>query len=219
MSLVSTDEIARGAAALGVPLEAAAAERLGWLVEELLRWNRRINLVGPCDAGTAIDRHVHDGLGLLRLLDRPEVRARTTEWLDVGSGAGLPGLVLAVARPELTLRLVEPNGKRIAFTRHAVAGLELRNVTVEQLRVEQLPERASAGALSRATFAPARWAEVGRRVVGPDGLVLVAMGGDTADPDLLDQAWAVDRFTLPRSGAGRTNVVLDRALVTSPAGP
>lgn len=216
---MSVDEIARGASALGVPLEAAASERLGWLLEELLRWNRRINLVGPCDAKAAVDRHVHDGLGILRLLDRPQVRARATQWLDVGSGAGLPGLVLAIARPGLTLRLVEPNGKRVAFARHAVATLELDNVTVEQLRVEQLPEGASPGALSRATFTPARWIEVGRRVVGPEGLVLVVMGGDTAAPEVLGGAWVIDRFTLPLSGAGRTNALLDRALASSPAGP
>ena len=89
--------IREGAEALEVALSEDAAATLWTLVERMLKWNRRINIVGPCDATQAIDRHIHDGLALLRLLDTPDVRAVTTEWTDIGAGGGFPGLVLAIA--------------------------------------------------------------------------------------------------------------------------
>ena len=205
---MSRELIISGAAQLDVPLSAPAADALVALLDELQRWNQRVNLIGPCDARQAVDRHVHDGLALLRLLDREAVRARAARWLDVGSGAGLPGLVVAVARPELELVMVEPNGKKVAFIRHAIASLELgERATVRQARVEALPPGLATAAMSRATFAPARWAEVGRELVGPAGLVLVTMGAG-ASPELVEGAWEADEVRLPLSGARRINVVL-----------
>ncbi len=201
------DAIARGADALGVGLADDAASRLATLVELLLAWNERINVVGRCTAEQAVDRHVHDPLALLRLLDRPEVAATTTAWVDVGCGAGLPGLVLAVARPELELRLVEPIAKKIAFARKAVRELGLTNVTAQDARAEELPPHGFGGAMSRATFAPEVWAARGQELVAPGGLVLVMMGAGAPEA-LTERAWRVDRCTLPLSSATRVNVLL-----------
>ncbi len=200
--------ITSGADALDVSLGEGAVDGLLTLLAELQRWNKRVNLIGRCDVRQAVDRHIHDGLALLRLLDREAVSARASRWLDVGSGAGLPGLVLALARPELEIIMVEPIGKKVAFIRHAIAalGLEAR-ASVRQQRVKALPEGLATAAMSRATFAPGRWAEVGRQLVGPDGLVLVTMGAG-APPALVEAAWQVDEVQLPLSGATRVNVVL-----------
>jgi len=199
--------IREGAEALEVPLSEDAGDALGALVERLLRWNRKINLIGPCDETEAIDRHIHDGLGLLRTLDRPEVRAVTTEWTDIGAGAGLPGLVLAIARPDWRLRLVEPIGKKVAFAKEAAAALGLDHVEVVQGRLEALETGSARGALSRATFAPDEWVERARDLVAPGGLIVATMGGDPVGA-IVDAAWHVDRFTLPSSGAGRTTALL-----------
>ena len=199
--------IRHGADALDVALTDDAVERLWALVERLLRWNKKINLIGPCDERQAIDRHIHDALGLLRALDREEVRAVTTAWTDVGAGAGLPGLALAIARPAWRFRLVEPIGKKIAFAQDAAAALELRGVAAVQARVENLEPSEVLGAMSRATFAPIEWVERARDLVSPGGLIVTMMGGDP-DPEVLDMATHVDRFTLPLSGAGRTTVII-----------
>lgn len=200
--------VREGARALEVPLEPERAATLAELVRRLLRWNERINLVGRCDERTAIDRHVLDGLALLRLLDLPEVRERATSWADVGAGAGLPGLVLAAARPELRLVLVEPAGKKVAFARDAAAALGLRNVEVLESRIESLPEPPATAALSRATFPPEEWARLGCTWVGPGGLVLVTMGAGAPEA-VVDRAWRVDRTTLPLSGSTRINALLE----------
>ncbi|MDP6944063.1 MAG: class I SAM-dependent methyltransferase [Myxococcota bacterium] len=199
--------IREGADALEVSLTGEAADALWVLVERLLRWNRKINLVGPCDPIEAIDRHIHDGLGLLRLLDREEVRTTTTTWTDVGAGAGLPGLVLAIARPSWRMRLVEPVGKKIAFAQDIVAALGLDGVEVVQGRLEALEAGVAQGAMSRATFPPHEWVERGREFVAPGGLVLVTMGGEPVD-SVVDVAWRVDRFSLPISDAGRTTALV-----------
>ena len=201
------DLIRAGADGLEVSLTDEAVDALGDLVERLLRWNRKINLIGPCDERQAIDRHVHDGLGLLRTLDRPEVRAVTTEWTDVGAGAGLPGLVLAIARPDWRLRLVEPIGKKIAFAKEAANALGLDRVEVVQARLEALDAGEVLGALSRATFPPDEWVARARALVAPGGLIVATMGSDPVKT-VVDAAWHVDRFTLPISGAGRTTALL-----------
>ncbi|MGM0577253.1 MAG: 16S rRNA (guanine(527)-N(7))-methyltransferase RsmG [Myxococcota bacterium] len=198
--------IAEGAEALEVPLEPRAADRLSRLVALLLRWNRRMNLVGRCDARQAVDRHVHDGLGLLRLLDRPEVQTLAPSWWDVGAGAGLPGLVLATARPALRLTLLEPIGKRVAFMREAVATLGLDGVEVREGRLEDMDDLRPRAMTSRATFPPEEWLARGLERVAPGGLVLVMMGQGAPDAVVRD-AWLVDRFRLPLSGALRINAV------------
>ena len=196
-----------GADALEVSLSDEAVQTLWSLVERLLKWNRRINIVGPCDATQAIDRHIHDGLGLLRLLDAPEVREVTTTWTDIGAGGGFPGLVLAAARPDLTLRLVEPISKKIAFARDAAGALGLSGVEIANVRLEALEQGVTRGAMSRATFAPTEWIERGRDLVSDDSLIVATMGGDPV-PDVVAAAWRVDQFTLPISGAGRTTAII-----------
>lgn len=199
--------IRQGAETLEVSVSDEAVDALWELVERLLRWNRKINIIGPCDATQAIDRHIHDGLGLLRILDRQAVRAITTQWTDIGSGAGLPGLVLAIARPDWQLRLVEPVGKKTAFTQDTVAALGLTRVEVVGERMESLTPGEVLGVMSRATFAPTEWVERGREFVASGGLVLATMGGDPV-PAVVESAWQLDRFDLPISGAGRTSALI-----------
>lgn len=203
------DLIRKGANTLQVPIDQGVAEALWTLIEHLLRWNRKINLVGPCDPLQAIDRHIHDGLGMLRLLDDPEVRDVTTDWTDVGAGAGLPSLVLAIARPDWRFRLVEPIGKKVAFIREAASTLGLTGVEVIQGRMESLEPGSTRGALSRATFAPTDWIQRARDLVEPGGLIAVSMGGDPVQ-GVVEEAWRMDPFSLPISGAGRTTALVRR---------
>lgn len=206
-----TDPLARlvrqGAEALSVELAPPTPAVLVRLVREVLRFSRRINLVAPCQPEDAVDRHIHDSLAVLRILDRPELAEVGARWLDIGAGGGFPGLALACARPDRRWVLVEPTGKKAACLAQLVRSLELTNVEVRRSRVEQLapPERPRA-ALSRATFPPPEWLRRGTELVGPGGLVLLMLG-PAADEELLSRATIVDRFSLPISQARRTNAL------------
>ena len=196
----------QGATTLGAELSPSQADQLIALLEQLLKWNQRINLIGRCSPEVAIDRHLHDSLGLLRLLDLGEVTSRATHWTDIGAGPGFPGLVLAIVRPALSFTLVEPIGKKIAFARDVAHRLGLDNIECKQSRLEALETNQAHAVMSRATFAPERWLERGLEFVASGGLVLVTMGG-TGEPQVVRQAWRVDRFDLPLSGASRTNII------------
>lgn len=105
----------------------------------LLRWQERVNLIGPATTADIWHRHIADSLQLL-----PHLPADATTLIDIGSGAGLPGLALAVAlkhNPLVTVHLVESNGKKAAFLREAVRSTGAR-VVVHQTRIESLDSEA-----------------------------------------------------------------------------
>jgi 16S rRNA (guanine527-N7)-methyltransferase len=116
---------------LGLELGNDALERLFIYFEELKRWSRRINLIArETREEDIIESHFLDSLTLLPLLDGH------VHLLDVGTGAGLPGLVCKAAMPELTLTLVEPRLKRVSFLRHIIRTLDLDGVSVLDCRIE-----------------------------------------------------------------------------------
>jgi 16S rRNA (guanine527-N7)-methyltransferase len=115
----------------GIKLDARAAERLERFVALLTEWNGTHNLTGARTV-EAIWDNIVDALYPLTFVDRPG------SLLDVGTGAGFPGLVLAIAWPDMPVVLAEPLGKRAAFLKYAAMELELEHVTVARMRVEQL---------------------------------------------------------------------------------
>ncbi len=102
---------------------------------ELKRWSRGYNLTGLEDeADIALDLFI-DSLLYLKVIPPPDGSAR--KLLDIGSGAGFPGLVLKIARPDLETTLLEPSRKKAAFLRQVASRLELRDVRVLEMRVEE----------------------------------------------------------------------------------
>jgi 16S rRNA (guanine(527)-N(7))-methyltransferase RsmG len=147
--------------------QAEALARFGTL---LLTWNAHINLTGASSLDALAAEHLPDSFALASRFD-PVEPARA---VDVGSGGGLPALPLALLRPALTLRLVEPIAKKAAFLRTATRELGLRErVTVHVGRVEALAATGFDAAMSRATFAPEAWAAVGAKLVHPGGRVFL----------------------------------------------
>ncbi len=145
--------------AVGVTLKRDVARsllRFGELVEA---WNRKINLIGARQPGAVAEVLFTDALVVAR---GDEWLSNNSHFVDVGSGAGLPVIPILLQRPDLRATSVEPLGKRAAFQRSAagVLGLESR-LTVVQGRVEELAAERFDVALSRATFAPARWLAIG----------------------------------------------------------
>lgn len=124
--------------------------RLEAYVDLLLRWQTKINLVGPSTVGQVWHRHILDSLQLLPLLPR-----QTRVIADLGSGAGLPGIVLAIARP-VDVHLFESNGKKAAFLREAVRQTDAK-ATIHQIRLEtirSLPVRPKVQVVTARALAP-----------------------------------------------------------------
>ena len=162
-----------GARALGLALPAGGADRLAALIELLAKWNKTFNLTAIREPARMVTHHVLDSLALLTGV----ALARGARLVDVGCGAGLPGLPLAIARPDLDVTLLDSNGKKIAFVRQAIGELGLANATAVAARIEAYAPPARFDAVvSRAFSDLASFAAAGRRLLAPGG-VLVAMKG------------------------------------------
>ncbi len=132
------------AAAMDLNLSLAAVSKFDILVELLAKWNRVYNLTARRNEDTWVSHHLLDSLSIVPLL--PSGRM-----IDVGSGAGFPGLPIAVADPDRDIVLLDSSQKKSAFLRHAVTEMQLNNVSVETIRVEAFkPARAFDIVISRA---------------------------------------------------------------------
>lgn len=135
-----------GLRALGLALAPAAQEKLIAYVELLAKWNQAYNLTAVRDPGQMIARHLLDSLAILPVVRGPRV-------LDIGSGAGLPGIPLGLVRPDLKFVLLDSNAKKTRFIIQAVAELGLKNVEVVQARVEKYQPAAKFDTLIARAFA------------------------------------------------------------------
>jgi 16S rRNA (guanine527-N7)-methyltransferase len=200
--------VQEGARSLGLAVTGPAADALAWLTGELVRWSARFNLTAILDPIEIADKHIFDSLAVIRVLDPAD---RTV--LDAGTGAGFPGLPLAIANPDLELTLVDSVAKKVGFVKHAIATLGLGSrVRALHSTLAGRPEEEGLGqfdvAVSRALAEPERWASLGRPYLRPGGTLVVMAGG--ASPSVARPGWEgprVDRFKLPLTGA-------DRALLT-----
>ncbi|MCF6290489.1 MAG: 16S rRNA (guanine(527)-N(7))-methyltransferase RsmG [Desulfobacterales bacterium] len=127
----------QGLARMGISLpDPTAMERLSLYCDELLKWNRKVNLVArEATRAEILEKHFLDSLTLLPLLR--EEHNRRPSLLDVGSGAGFPGLVLKIAWPGLVVTLVEPRRKRAFFLRHLIRTLGLEGIKVLRVRLAE----------------------------------------------------------------------------------
>ncbi|MCG3201060.1 MAG: Ribosomal RNA small subunit methyltransferase G [Gammaproteobacteria bacterium] len=151
---------------LGAPLSIEAADRLIAYLELLCKWNRVFNLTAIRDAEQVMTHHLLDSLAVA-----PHVRGARV--LDVGSGAGLPGLVIAIARPELYCTLLDSNGKKTRFLTQACIDLRVANVEVVRCRIEDFhPATAFDCIVSRAFTALGTFIAVAGPLLAGDGELL-----------------------------------------------
>lgn len=142
--------LSAGIAALKLALPAGAEEKLAAYLALLAKWNRTYNLTAIRDPEKMVTHHVLDSLAVLPALQKSALAERHGLTLaDIGSGAGLPGLVLAIARPDWSITSIEAVEKKAAFQRQAKMELGLSNVEIHCGRVERVPESFGA-AISRA---------------------------------------------------------------------
>jgi len=204
------DIIIQGANDLGVGVSDDQAESLIKYADELLRWNRKVNLTAITDPAEVAAKHFLDSLALLRMLPEGPFRAA-----DVGAGAGFPGLVLKVARPDMDLTLIEPARKKATFLRHIVRTLGLAGATVADRRVEDLWDGLRGRfdvIFSRAFREFPTLAGLAGPILAPGGVFVLSMGPswDGAMPE----GWSIGRLekiTIPVSGTSRSLVAAGRA--------
>jgi 16S rRNA (guanine527-N7)-methyltransferase len=191
---------------MGAALEAKAESALNAWLERLQEWNDRIDLTAARSAPELVDLMLADALALATRIPQ------AARLVDVGTGAGAPGLALALLRPDLEVTLVEPLGKRASFLRTAAGVVQRPDIAIERVRGEALQgRRAWDVAVSRATLAPAEWLALGTSLVVPGGAVGVLVAKDAA-PDAgpggaLEEEHA---YRWPLTGADR-RVLLYRA--------
>jgi 16S rRNA (guanine527-N7)-methyltransferase len=141
--LTAAERLVHGAATLGVNLTETDAARLLRLLDELERWNRTYNLTAIRDRDAMLTHHLLDSLAI-----QPDLQGMTVA--DVGTGAGFPGLPLAVLNPERRFTLIDSNGKKIRFVQHAARELGLANVEGLHGRVETVQGRTFDTVVARA---------------------------------------------------------------------
>lgn len=162
--------ISNGVRALGQTVPAGAAGKLARLLAELERWNKRLNLTAIRDPQEMVSGHVLDSLSL-----RPYLEG--TRIVDVGTGAGFPGLPLAITEPDRQFVLLDSNARKIAFVKHMIADLALDNVTAFQYRVEDfVADPPFDTVLARALATLARIGELCAHLVSENGVLLAAKG-------------------------------------------
>lgn len=195
--------VARAVGALGTGVAPEGEERLVGFVELVSTYNAKIDLTAARSDDELVDLMVADAVVLAAHL--PE-RARV---VDVGSGAGAPGLPLALIRPDLDVTLVEPLHKRVAFLRTAIGALlasspsSITRPRVERARGEDMHARGARfdGAISRATLAPKAWLSLGATLAQREVWVLLARD---EPPELPAWIAATDlRYRWPLTGVER----------------
>ncbi len=179
---------------LGVP--AAARPAVAKWLELLAQWNARMDLTAARGADELHDLMLADALFLAAHV--PE-KARV---VDVGAGAGAPGLALALVRPDLAVTLVEPLAKRVSFLRTVIGTLARSDVTLVRGKGESLGGTWDV-AISRATLAPATWIPLGLRLAPATWALLAREEPPSVEGARIDADLA---YTWPLTGAARRAV-------------
>ena len=201
-----------GLAALPLDLPEAATARLLAYVDLLARWNATYNLSAVRDPLEMITRHLLDCLAIV-----PYVRGETLA--DLGSGAGLPGIPLAIAAPQRQVTLVDSNGKKTRFLRAAVRELGLANVCVAECRIEAI-EGTFDCITTRAVASLADMLGWGGSLLAPEGVWLALKGRFPQDElAALPAGFHVDAVValdVPGLDAERHVVIIKRARADVP---
>jgi 16S rRNA (guanine527-N7)-methyltransferase len=172
-------KIEKGAAQMGIRLGPEQLKQLGRHVDLLLKWNKSVNLTAIVDPDEVVEKHVLDSLAVAPLLPSGSL-------LDAGTGAGFPGIPVAIARPDLEVALVDSVQKKVAFLKSALAELRLPRVKAYAVRLEGNPSREELprvnAAVARACAAPAEWLRLAGQYVLPGGVAICMLGPADAVP-------------------------------------
>lgn len=199
--------VGRLASELGLALAPAQIDALLGFLQLLQRWNATYNLTAVRDPADMLVQHVADCLAVVGPLQRQLASAPASRVLDVGSGGGLPGVVVAIALPAVDVTCVDAVGKKAAFVRQAAAELRLPNLHAVHVRVEDLRAPAFDLITSRAFASLADFTRLTRRHMAPGGVWMAMKGKMPLDeqqalpPDV--DVFHVEPLTVPDLNAER----------------
>ena len=212
-----------GLGAMSITLDGQARERLVTYCAELLRWSAKINLVAKAPLREIWETHFLDSLTLLRVL--PPLGSAQQALLDIGTGAGFPGLALKAARPELPVILVEPRQKRVSFLRHVIRTLGLKEIEVLCGRLEKKSAEVDGRTLTVPLITSRAFTNIGEfllhtEAINPAGGKVICMKGPKAgeeiaawrlaQPDSPYRLQEIVELTLPFSGKVRNLVIFSK---------
>jgi 16S rRNA (guanine527-N7)-methyltransferase len=181
---------------LGISLNALQLNQFDIYQKKLLMWNSKINLISEKSAHEIISRHFLDSLTALQFIGRQEARI-----IDIGCGAGFPGLPLKIAAPDLQLYLLESNRKKVSFLKDIVRLLNLSDTLILHDRVENLIKESKWNnyfdiVISRAAFKLPELLPQGAYFLAPQGKLIALKGRDVAaEFSLSEQEVAVANFS------------------------
>jgi 16S rRNA (guanine527-N7)-methyltransferase len=203
-----TELLREGAAALGLDLDVTTQQQLLAYMALIQKWTRVYNLTAVRDPQHMLTHHLLDSLSALAPLMR-HTQGNQTRLLDVGSGGGLPGVVLALCRPEVQVTCVDTVGKKAAFIQQVAASLRLLNLRGLHARVESVQEEYDV-VCSRAFASLKDFTQWSQNALSAQG-VWMAMKGKKPDEEIADlppqvQVFHVEPLTVPGLDADRCMV-------------
>ena len=164
------EQLARGLTAMGMELPGAVREKLIAYLTLLYKWNRTYSLTALKEQDKAVSHHLLDSLSIQPFVPDGSL-------LDVGSGGGMPGIPLAIVRPELRVTLLDSNSKKTAFLQQTAIELGLKNISVHGGRVEQYHPTIGFNAITSRAFAElADFVGLSRHLLAPEGVWLAMKG-------------------------------------------
>jgi 16S rRNA (guanine527-N7)-methyltransferase len=202
-------DLSGGLRTLGLTLDATTQEKLLAYIALLAKWNRVYNLTAVREPERMLSHHIFDSLAVLPHLEGPAIA-------DVGSGAGLPGIPVALARSDWKVALIESNHKKTAFLRQAAIELALDNVDVREERAEVVePQAVYDTVIARAFSDLAEFVAAGAALSRPGG-ALIAMKGVHPYEEIaaLPAAWRAPKVVsleVPGVEAERHLVIMRKA--------
>lgn len=203
------DILHEGIRQLGIDLPSGAEERLNAYLALLAKWNRVYNLTAIRDEHRMMTHHLLDSLVLMPHLEKVATLA------DVGSGAGVPGIPLAIVRPQMHVTLIESSQKKASFLQQARIELKLENVSIHSVRVEDfMPPRLFDAAISRAFADLAKFVALAGHLLAPNGRLLAMKGAEPeSEIGQLPAGWAITEIiplVVPELPAQRHLIVLQK---------
>lgn len=172
-------------------LDSMQKERLNIYLDEMLRWNKKVNLTSITNYSEAVEKHIIDSLYLLKYL------IRCHNIVDMGSGAGLPGIPISICLPEIKITSVDSVGKKINFQKHIKRLLRLDNYKALEARVENianlLPDQRVDLVTARAFASIGKLVEYASPLLSSGG-VLLAMKGSEGEQEVEDNAPLIEKF-------------------------
>lgn len=161
----------KGFSELGIKAADDIPGKFETYLHELKKWNRAYNLTALKDDEEIITKHFLDSLLYLKVIPEGQLSI-----CDIGSGAGFPGIPMAIVRPELTVALIEPSRKKTAFLRHMKNRLSLQNIEVIESRIEDVKDRLFDIAVTRALFSVGDLIKKAGHILKEDGFFVLNKG-------------------------------------------